>query len=281
MRFVVLLILAVLPLFATSQTWKRKPKHSMGRGTLFISWGYNTTGFSKSTLNMQGPGYDFSLSGVKASDDDFELLPTQNYGAQFNARVGYYIRNYFALSLGWDRTHYILNDKSSALLSGTVNPGVDVSGNWTGSYNNESVTTDQSIFHYSNTLNLLNLEAMRTDQWFRIGENFGLSTNFGLALGAVMTRNDYLFSGQQDLGSTSLSGFLVSGQAGLRFEFFRHLFLQPTLRAGFIQQMNVNTRISDPNSLAKQNFAFTMFDVSLGYLFYIRPTNDCQSCPVW
>jgi hypothetical protein len=228
MKILLYILMFCFPLIGSGQTWKRKPKNSMGRGTLFISWGYNGTGYTKSELGLEGPGYDFSLAGAKAQDDDLAFVPSNNYGAQFNARIGYNIRNYFALSAGWDRTHYLFNDQNNVLLSGTINPGVDVSGNWNGDYTNTSVVTDNEVFNYANTLNFFTLEAMRTDQWFRVGENFGFTTNFGVGLGAIMTRNDYLFSGQQDIGSSSLSGYVVNAQAGLRFEFFRHLFLSPT-----------------------------------------------------
>jgi hypothetical protein len=67
----------------------------------------------------------------------------------------------------------------------------------------------------------------------------------------------------------------------MRFEFFKYLFLQPTFGSGYIQQLNVNTRSNEANSLAKQKYVYTNANISIGFLLYIRPTNSCDSCPHW
>jgi hypothetical protein len=46
-------------------------------------------------------------------------------------------------------------------------------------------------------------------------------------------------------------------------------------------QTHVGTRTNDPNAFASQKFAFMQFDTNVGFLFYIRPTNNCNTCPVW
>ena len=54
-------------------------------------------------------------------------------------------------------------------LSGTINPGVDLETNWSGTYINEPVITQEASFHYenSNGLNYIRAEVSRVDQWYR------------------------------------------------------------------------------------------------------------------
>lgn len=288
MRLVVV-VLILLPFLASAQ--KRKPKVSYSRGTLFGYVGYNRSAFSNSTISFTGPGYDFSLKGVKGEDDPtkfspaVQLNPLQFTTAQYNVRLGYYIRNHFAISIGFDKLKYVMADQNQVLLSGTINPGVDPVNGWSGTYTNQSVTTNQSTFDYRNAggLNYIRLELSRTDQLLKIGRNswFALSTNGGIGLGGLYSNTAFNFGGKSDYGTTSFSGIGVSGHASIRLEFLRHLFIQSGFSGGYMHQMRVGTNTNEPNATAKHRFAYGSFETVLGFLLYIRPTNDCNSCPNW
>ena len=289
MRILFLLLLMVAPLLASAQMGKRKPKRSDARGTFYGYWGYNRSYYTRSDIQFVGPGYDFTLNGSRATDNpekfsfDSYFNPAKITVPQFNTRVGYYFRNHWAVSFGYEHMKYIFADNNSVLLSGTINPGVDQVSNWSGTYNNEPVTTERDLFHYenSNGLNYLRLGIERTDNLYQIGDWFMLSTHAGFGLGSILSFNDFRFAGQYDRVTISMSGLAYSAHAALRFEFFKHFFIQPNLSGGMMHQMHVKTRANDPNSYVKQNFGFLMFDTSAGFLLYIRPTNDCNSCPNW
>jgi hypothetical protein len=52
--------------------------------------------------------------------------------------------------------------------------------------------------------------------------------------------------------------------------------------AGFMNQMNVDTRPNDYNSFAKQKFGYSALEVVAGGLFYFKPKKGgCDSCPQW
>lgn len=287
-----LLICCLLfPMVAFSQSGKNKPKTSFARGTMFAYWGYNRSWYSKSAINFIGPGYDFTLKGSRATDNPAPFNfgtyfnPKNISESQFNVRVGYYIRNHYAISFGYDHYKYLFADGNQVLLSGTINPGVDTVTDWSGSYNNEAITTNRNTFHYenSNGLNYLRFELSRTDQLFKTGRKdaFVISSNLGFGFGGLFSVNDFNFGGKQDIDTKSLSGFAVSGHASLRFEFLRHVFIQTGFSGGFMNQSHVRTRFNEPNAYAKQKFAYSSFETSLGFLLYIRPTNDCNSCPNW
>lgn len=286
---ILLLIAIFIPLIGVSQSKMKKPKRSDARGTFYGYWGYNRDFYTKSDIRFIGPGYDFTLLGSSASDNPERFSfnsyfnPNKITVPQFNTRVGYYFRNHWAASFGYEHMKYIFDDKNEVLLSGEINPGVDPASNWSGTYNNVPVVTDRALFHYenSNGLNYLRLSVERTDNLYQIGNWFMLSTNAALGFGGLLSFNDFNFAGQFDRVTISLSGIAYSAHAGLRFEFFKHFFVQPQLSGGMMHQMHVRTRANDQNSYAKQNFGYLMFDTSVGFLLYLRPTNDCNSCPNW
>lgn len=282
MRLIFLLIF-LLPFSLSAQSGKRKGKVSNSRGTLYGAVGFNNSWYSKSTINFIGPGYDFSMKGSKATDlQNYSLSPIGI--TQYNLRLGYYIRNYFGLSIGFDHMKYQMIDKNNVLLSGTINPGIDTSTDLSGTYLNQSFITDSNTFNYRNYgLNYIHVKLSRTDQWYAMGQNdwLAFSTDLGASLGAVMSNTDFTFAGKKDYRTSALSGFGAGAYAGIRIEFFRHFFFQTGVTGGFIKQFHVRTEESEPNAYAKHTVGFTQLETTVGFLLYVRPTNDCNSCPHW
>jgi hypothetical protein len=290
MKLAVVLIAFLLPFYQLAQTHKRKPKVSFSKGTFFGYYGYNRSWYSNSTLNLTGPGYQFSLKGMAAHDmpnpldPGIQLNPLRFTTGQYDVRFGYYFKNHFAISLGYDKLKYEMQNGDQVLLSGNLNAGVDTVNYWSGSYTNDPVTLSNNTFHYSNSgLNYIRCELTRTDQWLAAGmdQQVVLSTNLGVGFGGLVSDNTLLFAGKEDAEYRSFSGFALSGHFGIRFEFFRHVFVQSNFSGGYMSQTHVGTRINDSNAFASQKFAFMQFDTNVGFLFYIRPTNNCNTCPVW
>ena len=164
-----------------------KKKVSYAQGTLFGYWGYNRSGYSNSNIRFTGPGYDFTIKNAIARDNPEKFSgvyfnPSKITIPQFNARIGYYFKDHWALSFGYDHMKYVLADGNHVFLSGELDPGVH--NVWEGTYNAEPVVTDRKNFHYENSdgLNYLRFELTRTDQWLKFGERdwFALSTNAGV-----------------------------------------------------------------------------------------------------
>ena len=269
----------------------QKTKHSSAKGTFYAYWGYNRSAYSKSDITFVGPGYSFKMKGSSAHDNQspFSFKTYFNLAKlsvpQFNARVGYNFKNHWAVSLGYDHLKYIFADNNNVLLSGNITPGIDDVTGWSGVYNQQPITTNKNTFHYenSNGLNYIRLQFSRIDQILRFGANkwFALSTSAGAGVGALLSITDFDFAGQKDKKITSLSGVGISTHAGLRFEFFKHFFIQPNVRAGFMYQSKVRTRREDIGAYATHHFGYVEANVSIGGLFYIRPVNGCDKCPQW
>lgn len=286
--FLAVLIVS-LPFASDAQHKRMKKKVSYDAGTLFGYWGYNRSAYTKSNIRFAGPGYDFTLANAVAHDNpspfdaSVYFNPSKITIPQFNARIGYYFRDHWAISFGYDHMKYILADKNEVLLSGTINDGIDTV--WSGTYNSEPIVTDRNHIHYENSdgLNYLRFELTRTDQWLTLGslDQFAISTNIGVSAGGLLSFNDFTFAQRKDVRTISMSGYGLSVHVGPRFEFFRHVFIQPNFGAGFMHQVKVHTRPNDPSSFARQMYGYMEFDTVIGFFAYLRPRNGCDSCPVW
>lgn len=279
MRLLIFMLFAPLMLSAQS----RKTKASYAKGTFFGSIGYDLNSYGKSKVNFSGPGYEFSLDGVKGKGEngiDFSNLGLLQYKAQF----GYMIASNWGISLNYNRMNYRIPSGNQVLLTGTINSGVDTVTDLNGTYLNQSMTIDTATFNYSNrAVNFYHLDVCRVDTWLggRSSDIFALSSVISLGAGAVASKNDFTFGGNKDVETSSMSGFGLTAGLGFRFEFFKYFFVQPTFGAGYIQQLHVNTRSNEPNALAKQKYAYTNANLSIGFFLYVRPTNSCDSCPHW
>jgi hypothetical protein len=147
---------------------KHKKKHSTAAGSLFFYWGYNRSYYTQSNIRFVGSDYDFKLKNVTASDRpdafsfDVYFNPATITVPQYNARLGYYFKDKWAISFGVDHFKYVMNDNNEALLDGFIGTGVDT--NWAGNYNDEPVITNRDLFHYENTngCNFLRFELTRS-----------------------------------------------------------------------------------------------------------------------
>ncbi len=283
--------LVVLVLFSLSFSLNAQRKVSTEKGTVFVQWGYNRTHYTKSNLRVVGPGYDLTLSGAKAVDrpEAFSvnnyLNPTNLTVPQFNLRAGYYYKDKWAISLGYDHFKYVFEDRNQVTLSGQIDPGVDTVSNWNGTYTGEKITTKYSDFHYENTngMNFIRVELTRSFPLYspRKNKNFGIVGNVGVSAGTILSVNDFNFLGQFDRVTYSISGYGFSGQSSVRFEFWKHLYLQGGLNTGFIHQLKVRTRPNDASSFARQALGYVEYNVLIGGLFYLKPKGKCDDCPNW
>ncbi len=277
--------LIFLPFLGASQ---KRSKDSQAKRAMFVYWGYNRSFYTDSKISFFGPGYDFSLVGVQATDrpsPDFITYvdPSTLTVPQFNARIGFNFKKKWALSFGYDHMKYVIVHGPTYLLSGRINPLIDPISNWSGDYNAEPVTTDESILHYENTngMNYIRAEISHIDKLVRASNAFAIYSVSGLGAGLVLNYNDFTFAGEKSMTTLSMSGVGASAHLGIRFEFFRHFFLQANNSVGFLYQHRVKTRGNDPYAYARQSLGYFQSDIVLGGIFYLRPKDNCNTCPNW
>ena len=277
--------LIFLPFLGASQ---KTSKDSQAKRAMFVYWGYNRSFYTDSKISFFGPGYDFSLAGVQATDrpsPDFITYvdPSTLTVPQFNARIGFNFKKKWALSFGYDHMKYVIVHGPTYLLSGKINPLIDPISNWSGDYNAEPVTTDESTLHYENTngMNYIRVEISHIDKLVRESNAFAIYSVSGLGAGLVLNYNDFTFAGEKSMTTLSMSGVGASAHLGLRLEFFRHFFLQANNSVGFLYQHRVKTRGNDPYAYARQSLGYFQSDIVLGGIFYLRPKDNCNTCPNW
>jgi len=242
------------------------------KGGFYFYWGYNRSAYTKSDLRLVGRGYDFTMKDMTASDNP-EKLSAQYLNIkkitipQFNLRLGYFFKDKWALTLGYDHMKYLMDHPQQFALDGYIEPGI--SDLWSGNYNNQLVTSDYEHIHYENSdgLNYIRAELARYFDLLAVGDNnwFRVRAQAAVAAGAILSYNDLNFNGQFDRRTISVSGYGLSLHPGLRLEFFNHIFLQTNFSAGFIHQVKVRTRPEHKGSYGKQHFGYIASDLVLGY----------------
>jgi hypothetical protein len=289
----ILLLSIILPLGLQAQL-SRKQRISYAKGNFFGYWGYNRSFYTKSNIQFVGSGYDFHLAGSAAKDNPSNqfkqyINPTTLTVPQFNARFGYYFKDHYAISLGYDHMKYIFKDLNNVMLNGTIDQSLgtvyfdSVNPIVPGTYSNLPVTTDRDLFHYenSNGLNYIRAELTRTDLLMKVGKSFAITSNVSLGTGVLLSYNDLTFAGQKDMVTISLSGFALSSHAALKFEFWNLLFLRTGVSGGYMNQLHVKTRPDDASAFARHQYGYLLLDTSLGFQFFVQPKHKCNTCPNW
>lgn len=284
MRKLCLLIVVLLGFQVSAQRlFKGLKKISNAKGTFLFHVGYQRAFYSKHQLQLNANSYNFSLDQLGATDVKSKTLPayfdfSSFYLPQFNLRLGYYFTNKYAITFGLDHLNYQLRNGQNTILNGTFEP-VDNS-TWSGSYLNKEISLNTQEFSYSNSMNIMRLELIRTDKFYQTRNKFfALSANYGFGLGLINNSNQ-LFISNQLTQAKSYAGYSVNALLALRIEFFRHIYLLPQLSAGNINLFKANTG-ENTNSYSRTNLWFRQNQISLGFFYYFKPKNSCNDCPVW
>lgn len=242
------------------------------KGGFYFYWGYNRSAYTKSDLRLVGRGYDFTMKDMIASDNPEKLSSSyldikKLTIPQFNLRLGYFFKDKWALTLGYDHMKYLMDHPQQITLDGYVTPGI--SDLWSGNYDNQLETSDYNHIHYENSdgLNYIRAELARYFDLLSFGDKnwFRVRAQVAVAAGAILSYNDLNFNGQFDRRTISVSGYGLSVHPGLRLEFFNHVFLQTNFSAGFVHQVKVRTRPEDKRSYGRQHFGYIASDLVLGY----------------
>jgi len=215
--------------------------HSV-RGKIFVTWGYNRAYYNRSDIHFKGEHYDFTLHDARAEDmpEKFNpkvyLNPTQFTVPQFNFRAGYYFKSNTAISLGWDHMKYHLVPTQQVKISGFIDEDFYPLYEFNGQFYEESILYGPSFmdYHHSDGFNFIRL-AIEQRVPFMASNNgrHVLAFNGSFSAGAVMPWTDFTFFGVHHRNKPHFAGYGISIHAGLRYEFFKHFFLQFTAQSGW------------------------------------------------
>lgn len=238
--------------FFGAHVYAQKTPFATGRqhkGHFFFYWGYNRSGFSKSDLHFKGPEYDFVLKDVKATDRPTKFTLKNYFGIknisipQYNYRLGFWVKNNLAVSLGMDHIKYVMVRDQTVGISGHINPR--------GNYKKHSkfsdgdqikLTDDILVFEHTDGLNYISAEVDYLPKTFMIvPEKIEVAPVLNGGLGVYVPRTDVRLFGEGINNKFHLAGWGASLMVGIHIEFWRILFFRAGFKVGYANLPDVLT----------------------------------------
>jgi hypothetical protein len=271
LKYFILLVVLSLPAFG---------QHLQRKGTYFVYWGYNRSAYPSSDIRFKGPGYDFTLSNVEASDaptpfDGFETYfnPSLFSIPQFNLHGGYFFKENWSISLGWDHMKYVVNDFQTTHITGNISsqvssPAIPVNPAYVGSFSNAPIVITPSDFVDYEHTDGFNYAAIELDHykpiWRAKAGKMQLDWVNGIGAGVVVPRSDVRLFHVGQNNFWNLAGAGASARTGLRLNISRLLFFQTDLKGGFTNLWDVHTTGRSVDN-ASQSIWFGEFSGVLGF----------------
>lgn len=251
------------------------------KGKLFVSWGGNRAGFTKSDITFKGEDYDFTIKDVTAHDKpkgwhiDY-INPARMTIPQTNFKLGYFISDKYTVSIGLDHMKYVMDNNKNRELDGYINLPSDAIGSiYNGVYDNQNFFISEEFLKFEHTdgLNYIYAEIARYDDissLFRIQntDKFQINITEGIGAGVLFPKTNTTLLGKDRYDQFHVSGFGVSLSAGLNLTFFKHFFIQGDLKGGYINMGNIRTTHNSADS-ASQHFFYKQRVISLGGIFRV------------
>lgn len=258
------------------------PKYSRtesNKGKFYFHWGYNFSSYGKSDIRFKGTGYDFTLMDVKAADRPTKLSMTYINPAtisipQFNFHFGYFIKDNYSISLGWDHMKYVVDIPQTVRIKGHISPEISEPGiptyGMAGTYNGEQVTLVDSVLQFEHTdgYNFASVALERHDDiWVsRTGKSY-LSMETGAEVGLLVPRTDVRLFGVGENNYWNIAGYGAAAKVGLQYHFFRGLYLQTSFKTGWTDLNNIRTTGRNNIDKASQSIWFFENYWVLGFKF--------------
>ncbi|MBK9731055.1 MAG: hypothetical protein IPO83_07185 [Chitinophagaceae bacterium] len=206
-----------------------------GKGTLYITAGYNLDWFTNSDIHFQDhttDNYDFILYNVKAEDRPGleDLLHEDITIPQYSFRAGYWFNDKkdLALEINYDHVKYVM----------IQNQRVHMTGNLRGEYYDQDTTLVSSFIRYEHTngANYAMIDLVkRFNIWHAANEKQWLSAITKAGVGFVLPRTESYIAGNHRNDTYHVAGM----EAGLRYDFLKHFFLETTMKGCFANYGNV------------------------------------------
>lgn len=292
MREILVSVFFCLTLFFSvggmAQNYSFKKKFGTQKNAMYLYWGYNRSIYSKSDVNFYGPTYNFLVKDLAASDrpsrDFSTYVNLQSISVpQFNIRLGWYYKFRWDISVGYDHMKYVMDRGQTLYINGVV--GETTSSELSGVYTDADglIPIRHEDLHYENTngLNYISVQLTNTAPLYKTrNRKFAIQRRLGFGMGPVVTQTDFTWDGLQYHTKFGLSGYGLSLNTGVRFDFFNRFFFQSNWSGGFIH-LPKNRIAPNDEFFAKHKFVFGQWDLVAGVLFYVKTKNSCDTCPDW
>ena len=270
-----LLVLLLMVVSLSNNAQENQKKKGTNKGKFFAYWGWNWASYSDSNIRFKGENYDFTLQDVKAQDTPSAFTFKKYFGItnltkpQTNARIGYFFKENYTISLGVDHMKYVVNNDQFVGIDGTINIG---NTTYDGVYNGEQIQLTEDFLRLEHTdgLNYVNIQLYRFDDvssWFGVdSESFQINITEGFGAGILYPKTDTSLLGLDRHDDYHISGYGLSAGFGLNVTFLKHFFIQADLKGGYINMPDVKISTNAADS-ASQDFFFLQNNILIGGKF--------------
>lgn len=238
---------------------------------VWVSWGYNRSAYTNSDIHFQGDNFDFELHKVKATDRPTPVGP--EYWdpktitiPQYSYRVGYYISDSLALSVGIDHLKYVMVDGQQSTITGTISESA--SSIYAGDYDGDDIVLDPDDFlqfEHSDGLNYVDVELSVIRDLYSWGKGHRIDAYYGGGLGVYIPKTRINLFGELIDNRFHLAGPGASMHAAARATFWDIVFVETVAKVGYAYLPSV--LVVDSSSRADHQFGWGMVSVSFGASF--------------
>lgn len=241
---------------------------------LYIVWGWNRAAYTKSNITFKGDDYDFKLSKVVSHDKpakfsfrDYLQIDRLTI-PQTNFKLGYFIRNNLAISIGFDHMKYVMVKDQTVNIKGVITRP----GSYSGSYDGDKkLTEDFLTFEHTDGLNYINAEVEKYRNLYHAkSNNLIVNVLIGAGAGVLMPRTDIKLLNYDRSDQFHISGFGLSFKAGIQATIFKRLIIKFENKNGYINMPDLILHKKGINGQGKQAFFFTAVNGMIGYSFSVH-----------
>ena len=208
----------------------------LSKGTMFVDWGWNRAGFSKSDIRFKGNGYDFTLQNVTAKDRPSELSmayidPTRLSIPQFNFRLAYFIKDNLAIVIAQDHMKYVMDQNQTVNINGHISDPT-----YAGMVQNGQVNlSDEQFltFEHTDGLNYINLGLEKYKNVLS-KKDFNMFWAYGGGIGALMPKSNVKLFGNERSDRYHLAGFGLDARTSINAVFWNHWMARVEGKFGYI-----------------------------------------------
>lgn len=263
---------------------QRKTKlNTNGPGAIFAQFGYNRSGFSKANINVEANTYKYTLHKTALSDNEEDKKMGAYFSSsspQFSAKIGYFVAHKWAITASFDRYNSYFKNNQEVELEGVFSPNSHSIYNGSVS---ESILLNREEFNIVQRrgMNIISLGVQRNDMLGRTKKaEFALHLLYGLKVGMILTNTEYTYDHSTVKNLTSVSGFALTADVGIRMDFFQYVYLQLGVNGGLLNQSNLKLS-TNSDIKGKQVVGFISPNISLGFAIFASTKNNCGTCPQW
>ena len=210
-----------------------------GKGTLYITAGYNLDWYTASDIHFKDlttDNYDFTLYKVKAEDRPGlqDVFHEDITIPQYSFRGGYWFNDKrdLAIEINYDHAKYVMIQDQR----------VHMTGNFRGEYYDRDTTlgTDFIRYEHTNGANYAMLDLVkRCNFWHAANQRHWISAVAKAGVGFVLPRTESYIAGSHRNDTYHVAGYVAGMEAGLRYDFLKYFFLETTMKGCFANYSNV------------------------------------------